>query len=170
MEDLKIKINDNEYEFSFDKKFPDEVYRNDKEYTVKLLKDYGNGILAYSINNRNLLVEINRDNGGYKILHNNFRYEATVKTATTAILEQYMLTNNEDEQHSILKAPMPGMVIKLLCNVGDEVEKGDNLIIVEAMKMENTLTSPSTGKIKSIKAKEGTAVDKEEILIELETE
>lgn len=169
MEELKIKINENEYEFSFDKDFPNVVYRNDNEYTVKLLKDYGNGICAYSINNKNLLVQLNRDNGGYKILHNNFRYEASVKTSTTALLEQFMLTNNEDEHHSILKAPMPGMVIKLLCNVGDEVEKGDNLIIVEAMKMENTLTSPATGKVKSIKAKEGTAVDKEEILIELET-
>jgi biotin carboxyl carrier protein len=56
-------------------------------------------------------------------------------------------------------APMPGKVVKILVNVGDEVQEGQGLVVVEAMKMENELKSPKAGKIASITAKEGTAVE-----------
>jgi len=170
MEDLKIIINENQYDFSFDKIFPENVYIGNKEYTVKLLKDYGNGVYSFSLNNRNILVQIDRSNGAYKILHNNFMYEAQIKTSTTALLEQFMLSTGDENSNPILKAPMPGMVIKLLCEIGDEVKKGDKLIIIEAMKMENTLASPDSGKVIAIKVKEGETVDKDKIMIELETD
>ena len=64
-------------------------------------------------------------------------------------------------QHkSEVKAPMPGMVLKIVKQVGDEVIQGDSILILEAMKMENDLRSHITGKIKSINVKEGMAVEK----------
>jgi len=67
-----------------------------------------------------------------------------------------------------LKAPMPGLVFKVLVDVGQEVNEGDNLMILEAMKMENNLKSPTTGKIIEIKVDEGEAVEKNQILIVFE--
>ena len=66
------------------------------------------------------------------------------------------------------KAPMPGMVIKIKKNIGDNVSQGESIMILEAMKMENDLRAQVSGKIKSISVKEGMAVEKGNILFTIE--
>ncbi len=61
---------------------------------------------------------------------------------------------------------MPGMVLNILVKEGDEVKKGDTLLILEAMKMENSLKATADGVIKKIVAVKGTAVEKNQILIQ----
>jgi biotin carboxyl carrier protein len=65
-----------------------------------------------------------------------------------------------------IKAPMPGMVLSVLVSEGQEVKKGDSLIVLEAMKMENILKSPADGIIKKVVANKGTAVEKNQLLIQ----
>jgi len=60
---------------------------------------------------------------------------------------------------SVLKAPMPGKVVKLLVAVGDEVSEGQGLVLIEAMKMENELRSPKAGRVVSIAVAEGRTVE-----------
>ena len=67
-----------------------------------------------------------------------------------------------------LKSPMPGLVIKLDVKVGDTIAKGDPIMILEAMKMENVIKSRGEGKIASITVKEGQAVEKNELLVSFE--
>ncbi|MEI8280127.1 MAG: acetyl-CoA carboxylase biotin carboxyl carrier protein subunit, partial [Bacteroidota bacterium] len=67
-----------------------------------------------------------------------------------------------------IKAPMPGMILKILVEAGQQINKGDGLIILEAMKMENILKAGSTATVKAIKVTERTAVEKGAVLIELE--
>ena len=67
-----------------------------------------------------------------------------------------------------LNAPMPGKILEILCNTGDQVNQGDPVIILEAMKMENELKSPADGIIKSIKVTTGQSVEKNEFLLEVE--
>ena len=64
---------------------------------------------------------------------------------------------------------MPGKVVKLLVKIGDEVTKGQNLLILEAMKMENEIKAAVDGVIKEIHIEEGQAVESGHLLIELET-
>ncbi len=64
-----------------------------------------------------------------------------------------------------LHAPMPGLVMRILKSVGDRVRKGDPLLVVEAMKMENELKAPTDGTIREIYAVIGKPVDKGEVLI-----
>ena len=86
------------------------------------------------------------------------------------------LLNNQDFYESthdsastdVLKSPMPGKVIKVLSEVGGEVKKGDVLLIVEAMKMENNLIAPRDGKVESVNVKEGEMVDGNKVLLSLE--
>jgi biotin carboxyl carrier protein len=61
-------------------------------------------------------------------------------------------------------APMPGRVIRLLVNVGEEVEAGQGLVVVEAMKMQNEIRSPKKGKVERLQAKEGQAVNAGDVL------
>jgi biotin carboxyl carrier protein len=58
-----------------------------------------------------------------------------------------------------IDSPMPGKVIKILKNEGDEVKEGEGVVVVEAMKMENELKSPKAGRVKELKVREGAAVE-----------
>jgi len=63
-----------------------------------------------------------------------------------------------------LKAPMPGMIVKYLKQVGDAVSKGETVVILEAMKMENALSSPAGGSVKAINFSSGDSVAKDDVL------
>jgi biotin carboxyl carrier protein len=67
-----------------------------------------------------------------------------------------------------VRAFMPGKVVEVLVKVGDEVEKDQGLLIVEAMKMENEVRSTAVGKVKEIRVSPGQAVESGELLVELE--
>ena len=67
-----------------------------------------------------------------------------------------------------VKAPMPGLVLDVAVNAGQAVEKGDKLLILEAMKMENVIKSDGEGVVKAVHINQGEAVDKGQLLIEME--
>jgi len=69
---------------------------------------------------------------------------------------------------SSVKAPMPGLVLDIMVEPGQEVAEGDSLLILEAMKMENVLKATGEGVVKSIEITKGAAVEKGQILIEME--
>jgi biotin carboxyl carrier protein len=67
-----------------------------------------------------------------------------------------------------VRAPMPGMVVRVLVAPGDVVRAGDGLVIMEAMKMENELRAKSAGRVRAVLAAPGTAVEKGAVLVTLE--
>jgi biotin carboxyl carrier protein len=69
-----------------------------------------------------------------------------------------------DAKGSPLLAPMPGMIVKYLKNVGDKVKEGETLLVLEAMKMENALPAPSTGTVKALNFSSGDSVKKGDVL------
>jgi glutaconyl-CoA/methylmalonyl-CoA decarboxylase subunit gamma len=66
-----------------------------------------------------------------------------------------------------INAPMPGSIVKVIVKKGDAVKKGQSLLILEAMKMENEITAPSDGKVSDIKVIKGDCVNLGQTLIEL---
>ncbi len=70
----------------------------------------------------------------------------------------------ESEGQQQIVAPMPGKVIRLLANTGDEVEAGQGIVVVEAMKMQNEIRSPKKGKVERLHVKEGQNVNAGEVL------
>lgn len=66
-----------------------------------------------------------------------------------------------------LVAPMPGLVVRVDVSAGDVVQAGQALVVMEAMKMENELRSPSAGTVKAVRAAPGTAVEKGAVLVEI---
>ena len=69
----------------------------------------------------------------------------------------------------VLKAPMPGLIVKIEVTPGQRVEKGHGLIVMEAMKMENELRATHAGTIKGIKVVEHQTVDKDQVLLEFDS-
>ncbi|RJP69530.1 MAG: biotin/lipoyl-binding protein [Candidatus Abyssobacteria bacterium SURF_17] len=68
---------------------------------------------------------------------------------------------------AIISAPMPGVIIKVLVKEGDSVKAGDAVVILEAMKVENTLTTPSAGKVVAVNCKQGDQVKKGDVLVQI---
>ncbi|MHB8830116.1 MAG: biotin/lipoyl-containing protein [Syntrophales bacterium] len=67
-----------------------------------------------------------------------------------------------------VKAPMPGKILEVLVNAGDKVNEDDELIILEAMKMENPIYAPVGGTVKEIKVKAGDSVDTDQLMMVIE--
>jgi biotin carboxyl carrier protein len=82
------------------------------------------------------------------------------------LIEQMGLNTTKSKKLSTLHAPMPGLVTGIKATVGQEVEKGTPLLILEAMKMENVIVAPQHTFVKEIKVTIGLAVDKGAVLIE----
>ena len=72
-----------------------------------------------------------------------------------------------DENAISIKAPMPGTVLSFNVSVGDTVSEGQVLAILEAMKMENELVSPASGKVKSIHVEKGSSVVENQIILQI---
>jgi biotin carboxyl carrier protein len=64
-----------------------------------------------------------------------------------------------------VKAPMPGLIIRVLVEVGDTVERNEKVVILESMKMENELRSPREGVVTAVRVTPGASVEKDQILI-----
>jgi biotin carboxyl carrier protein len=97
---------------------------------------------------------------------NNNRYTVEVKDKFDLLLEKMGMSSATANKVNNIKAPMPGLIINLKVAEGDTVKAGDQLLILEAMKMENILKSPGDGVIKKIKVKKGDSVEKNQVLIE----
>lgn len=97
---------------------------------------------------------------------NNSTYTITAKDQFDVLLEKMGLTNLNAAKVSELKAPMPGLVLKIFVEEGATVVKGDNLFILEAMKMENIIKAPADTVIKTVKIKPGDKVEKGQILLQ----
>lgn len=127
-------------------------------------------------------TEAENDQELAKVLVNGVEYEVALKrpVAKTPIIKRLpvvhsvvegggVLTSQDGAQSfSNIKAPLPGVIIKLSCAVGDDVKMGQTLLVLEAMKMQNELQSPKDGKIKKINVKENQNVVEGEDLIVIE--
>ena len=85
------------------------------------------------------------------------------------LLDKMGMANLGGSKASKLKAPMPGKVLEVMVEVGQEVAKGEGLLILEAMKMENVLKAEDGGIVKSVNVSVGEAVEKNNVLIEFES-
>lgn len=99
---------------------------------------------------------------------NNNTYTITAKDRFDLLLDKMGLSNLNTAKISELKAPMPGLVLKILTEEGATVAKGDNLFILEAMKMENIIKAPTDAVVRQIKVKPGDKVEKGQILLHVD--
>jgi biotin carboxyl carrier protein len=112
------------------------------------------------------IVNQNLTEKTFQIKVNNTLYTVSVKDKYDELLRQLGLDKAMTAKVANMKAPMPGLVLNVLVQDGQEIKKGDALIVLEAMKMENILKSPADGVVKKVIAKKGSAVEKGQVLIE----
>lgn len=104
----------------------------------------------------------------YTVKINNNTYEVSIANELDALIKSMGIERGRTKVVNAIKAPMPGLILEISVKVGQEVKENDPLLILEAMKMENSFLSPRDGIIKSIAVEKGNAVDKGQLLIEFE--
>jgi biotin carboxyl carrier protein len=105
----------------------------------------------------------------YEVVIAGQRFEITVEDERENILKGSIHGAHETGE-AMVRAPMPGLVLGLPMEAGSNVERGQTVVILEAMKMENDLASPITGKIKEIKVSQGQTVNQGDVLVVVSTE
>jgi len=114
------------------------------------------------------LVEANYAEKTFKIKVNGTIHSIQLKDKTDILLEKMGMSSVASNKLNDLKAPMPGLIYDLKVGVGDEVQKGDVLLILVAMKMENAIKAAGSGKVKAIKVKVNDSVEKGQVIMEFE--
>lgn len=122
-------------------------------------------------NNRSYNLEIVSENKKDKtaiVKVNGVDYRILIEDEYDKLLKQLGLDNLMANKIQDVKAPMPGLVLNVMITEGQEVQKGESLLVLEAMKMENVIKSPTSGIVKKIAIQKGDKVEKNELLIQFQ--
>lgn len=111
------------------------------------------------------LVERNDAEKTITLLINNRPYTVELRDQLDDLLEKMGMSGADALQLNELKAPMPGLVMKVVATPGTAVQKGDNLLILEAMKMENVIKAPAAANVTAVHIEQGQTVEKNQLLM-----
>ena len=157
---LNTKVND-KYEFEFEQ---DQIHNLDVQKTFS-------GAYHLLVNDKSVTSEIVASdflNRTYTVKINSNLYQVQISNQLDVLIKEMGLSLSANQIINEIKAPMPGMILDVMAKEGQEVKEGDNLLVLEAMKMENTIMAPRDAVIKSINVEKGKTVSKNEVLIEME--
>jgi len=162
----KLKVN-NKYDFDIDNKGDDLLVNDTKiQANIRQLSPNTWHIIEQLKSYNVTLISFDKVAKAAQIRVNDNIYTITAKDRFDLLLDQMGLTSLTSAKVSELKAPMPGLVLKVFAEEGMVVQKGDSLFILEAMKMENIIKSPVDAVVKSIKVKPGNKLEKGQILLQ----
>lgn len=164
---MEIIIGDKSFEIN---PLGKEVEINGKKHIIDLITT-GHNRYHLLVNNKSYNLEVvsfNAKEGNAQVKVDNQHISVKVKTELDKLLTRMGLSRNNVAVAKDLGAPMPGLILDIMVKVGDEVKKGDKLLILEAMKMENIIKAPGDVKISSIIVNKGESVDTGQKLIHFE--
>lgn len=165
---LDIKVNEQK---SF------QIARDEDNWTINEtiadldVRQQPNGLISILHNGKSytaIVEKIDKKNKELTFRIDGQTYKTTIKEPIDQLLASMGLDLKAMQKVEPIKAPMPGMILKILVEPGQQIAKGDGMLILEAMKMENVLKATADATVKAIKVNERTAVEKGAILIELE--
>lgn len=162
---VQAKINKNLFEVTSNENGHHVNGNEFKWDSVKIADGYFH-ILYENKSYRAEVVSIDKAAKRFTIKINGRNYTVDLKEKFDLLLEKMGMNNVAAGKLNHIKAPMPGLIIELKVKVGDIVKPGDQLLILEAMKMENILKSQGEGAVKNVKVKKGDTVEKGQILVE----
>jgi propionyl-CoA carboxylase alpha chain len=146
-----------------------EVLINDKIFNILDNFTLASPVINAQINGQLEIFQlISRHVGNIKLQYLGTQFAVQILSKRLAEHWRYMIQKPKADLSTMVIAPMPGMVKSVAVKVGDEVSDGQEVCVLEAMKMQNSLTSGKQGKVKKVNVKEGQTVSTDDILIEFE--
>ena len=130
--------------------------------------EIGDTLWVGSVEGRKMTVQVDVTNDGYVLFHGGAQIRAQVLTPRAAELSDLMIERIPPDRSKMLLSPMPGLLMQLPVKVGQEVKAGQELCVVEAMKMENILRAERDGVIAKINVEAGSSLAVDQIILEFE--
>lgn len=134
------------------------------------IQPLANGSYSLIVNGKSYVAyieEINREKKQLKLRVNSSIFDIAIQEPIDILLSKMGLDMTKMQKIEPIKAPMPGLILKVMVEEGQQIKKGEPVLILEAMKMENVFKAAADATVKAIKINPGQAVEKGEVLIEL---
>lgn len=141
---------------------------NGQEYEIDFTQVSGQPIYSLLMNGESFEAYVYRDEDEWEVLMGGRQYRARVEDEHEKRLRLTAGSGPKQSGPYHLKAPMPGLVVKVPVTEGQEVKKGDVLLILESMKMQNELKSPRDGVVRRIRVQAGESVEQKQTLLSVE--
>ncbi len=138
--------------------------------TAALLEVSGSPVHVVTVGGKQYQAVVKREGpkGQYVLWMDGWRFELDALDARARAIRDLSAAAAGAQGPAPVVAPMPGLIVRLHVQVGDQVEADQPVVVMEAMKMENELRAKAAGKVKAIHAEPGKAVEKGTVLVELE--
>jgi len=165
MNDYTVSVNNNKHNLKILNNNKVELNGDNFDVELSQLSKYS---YLLKVNNRVYQVtsdKYNHENYSFNIA--GYSYNITVRTNLEEKANEYLKNKAKESNSEIIKSPMPGLIVKILKKVGESVQMGEPIFLLEAMKMENEIRASASGIVKSISAKENCSVEKGEALLEI---
>jgi len=128
----------------------------------------GDSLAEVEFDDRILIFKVKPIAGGFNLRHHGIDLDVQVYSPKIAKLAALMPEKVAADTSNLLLCPMPGLVVSIHVEVGEEVQEGQTLAVVEAMKMENVLKAEKTARVASIPVKAGDSLAVDEVIMEFE--
>jgi len=164
---IKIKVNGKEHQVELNDSSQQTGTINGKKFGLDVIEIKEGSFHAIKDDHSYNVEIVKADHAAktFLINVNGNKYSLEAKDKYDELLHSLGMDNLAGSKVNEVKAPMPGLVLEVRVNEGDAVKKGDAILVLEAMKMENILKSPADGVVKKINVKKGMAVEKNQVLI-----
>jgi len=159
MEKYIIKVNESEFEVDIDALQALDIQKQ-QGTGYHVLKDH----TTYEVQ----LLQTDFESRTLKLSVNGNSYTVAIKDSYDQLVKKMGLLSNTSQKAKNILAPMPGLIMDVMVEAGQEILEGTPLLVLSAMKMENQILSQGAGKIKSVEIKTGDTVDKGQLIIEME--
>jgi biotin carboxyl carrier protein len=156
-------VNDKEYVIEIDHE--NQITVNGTPYAVDFQQLPQGGTLSLLIDNRSLEAIVDERDDAWDVLIRGELYSVQVQDERAYRLAQARGTLVAESGTVAIKSPMPGLILDVLVVEGDPVEKGDKVVILESMKMENELRASREGVVTRVHVEKGDSVDKDQELV-----
>ena len=160
-------LSEDGHKFSFSLPLKNVIKVNGREYNIELREDEKYGVHVLWKNRRYPVEIVRTKQNKYEILFNDISHSFTVETPTSLQRMKVLGKGRVKKQTLTVRAPMPGKIIEVLARENGEVIRGEALVILEAMKMQNEIQSVVSGTVTRIGVKPGQNVMKDDILAEI---
>lgn len=124
-------------------------------------------VYSLILNDRSFEAHISPEEEGLEVLLRGSRYLVSIEDERSRLLRRAGKAELAQTGEFHLKAPMPGLVVEVPVETGQQVAKGENLIILESMKMQNELKAPRDGTIARVRVQPGDSVKQNSVMIVL---
>jgi len=154
--------------YEFNKPLQKKIKYQGKKVDIRLHEDPKDFSYIVWKNKKYMLDVIEKNQNRYTVMVNGVWHSFSVETPVSLKRKRYLAATGDSSSLAVIEAPMPGKIIDIMVEEGQEIKEGEAIFILEAMKMQNEISTHVNGVVKSIQVKKNDTVMKDDVLVEIQ--